>query len=786
MSFGVILTSIYPPRFFNSCVFSSKISNYSIFRFNFLKSSFDNLGFVIKDYGSLLNCYSHVTTKFSLVIDDAGTHYTGSLCGTDFEKGLIFDSSLNYYTYSASFHYQGYIRNIEKDVTYYGGLRNKLPNGTGMILIASRPAFIGNFLNGAPSGIGFFFGKREELEFFGIFHSKPMYGVYSKNFQYYEGIFSALHERDNRVDFEKYPVTLYNLPECIKLHQEFQDFIVKGICRHFNERIFEIRGELVYGSKRLTGRFIVKYRNGGFYRGMLEEGSRIGLGYFESPEGSFKLFGVFNGESAIQGYLLIHHSSENSAKSQKIDNILIPQMIFGNILYDSNGKIHVKGSAKVIFTNGYIYYGQFCNNSITGYGRLYKKDTENSVYTGQLFYGKQFGLGQLKTKSFTYEGEISNDQFHGYGKLQKDGIIAKGYWQNGLCHYAQLIFQNSQRSLGFNMMSILFENPSVEFRLESLIGTVELYFNKSTGQTLAEVYDEINNPDRGDKKPETRALERRGSLDQSQLPKPYSVPAKRKLSVNHKENSSSSLASRGIKTSENHKQYPPRVNTSLRRLESHTSIHNAPNRGDTTSNKQKTYKISNFTFQKSYTKQLSKFYVSPSRVNLSLNTSAMVEMEENVEKIYSFVGRCTKDSGGKFLGEVRKHGDVFCILETDKWFQVGTGYYKNCDGSEEIFGEMSNFKISGLGTSMTATKRFTGEFRNNKPEGVVIKSRPPKEDYIGTFRAGLKHGFGIKTSVDEIGDQVTFLFNFWKGELRYLAKIGQDDTKSPHKTSNLG
>jgi hypothetical protein len=775
MAFGVILTSIYPPRFFNSCVFSSKISNYSLFRFNYLRSSFDNLGFVVKDYGVLLNCFSHVQTKFSLAMDDSGAHYTGSLNGSEYEHGLIFDRFLNYFTYSNSFQYQGYIRHLENDVTYYGGLRNKLPSGNGMILIASRPVFIGNFINGVPSGHGFYFSKREELEFFGSFHSRPLFGVYSKNYQYYEGVFKVIPDRETMIDFEKNPITMNNLKECKKLHQEFQDFIVSGICRHYSQRIFEISGEIIFGSKQLTGRFVVKYMNGALYHGLMQNGSRLGMGYFATPEGSFKLFGLFNGESSVKGYLLIQHALENSVKSQKVDNILIPQMIFGDILYDSNGKLHVKGMAKVLFTNGSVYYGQFCNNSITGYGRLYKKDDQDSVYTGQIYYGKQFGLGQLKTKTFTYEGQFSNDQFHGYGKLQREGITVKGYWTNGLCQYATLHFFASERCLGFNTMSILFATPTIEFSAQSLEGYVELYFDKSTGQTLAEVYEALNQDVKQENRIEFRTEERRKSVDQSQLAKFNSVPRKRKMSFQALENSTSSIKSKSKKVLEKNPNYPPQVNTSLRRLGSQTRLNPASLKAETSIMHSKAFKISNFTFQKSLSRQYSKFLVNPPRTNNSLNSSMVLDMEEQYEKIYCFVGRCSTANGGTFIGEIRKHDEVFGVLETDKRFLHGVCFYHNTAGTEETLGKVTNFRITGEAMKITTAKRLMGYFQNSKPEGLIIKSRPPKEDYIGVFKAGKKHGFGMKVCKDERGRQVTFLFNFLKGELRSLAKISAEE-----------
>lgn len=781
MSYGVILTSIYPPRFFDACVFSSKISNYCMFRFNFLRNSFDNLGFVVKDYDSLLKCFSRVSSKFSLALSVSGAHFVGSLSGTQYEKGLIFDENKNYFTHSNSFQYQGYIRNIQVDITYFGGLRNKLPNGPGMILIGSKPLLIGNFVNGFPCGSGYYFSSNEQLEFFGSFYSRPLYGVYSKNSQYYEGIFKPITQPSEKgVEFEKKPIMLNNLKQYLMLHQQFQDFLVRGVCRHYSQKIHEISGQLAFGSDQMTGRFVVKYTNGSTYIGMLEKGARQGMGYFESPEGSFKLFGVFNGDFSVKGYLLIQHAADSSLKSKNDENMLLPQMIFGDIVYDATGKLLVKGMAKVIFTNGYVYYGQFIKNSITGYGKLYKKDAEHSVYTGQIYYGKQFGLGQLKTQSYVYEGEFSNDQFHGYGKLQKQGVTVKGFWQNGSCQYANLHFEASHRIVAFNSMYIRFDRPTTHFDLHALEGVVELYFVKNAGHTLADVYDGINSEQhQGEVKLVSRNQERKGSMSPKHVQRFQSNNKKRKMTTNPRDASIMSMKAKRTKIFEKNRLLSPQHNSSLKRLEMQPCLPNDPLQLEQGDLKQKPYKISGYTFQKLQSKNKSRLNVNISRNVPSANNLMMFDMEEQYDKIYSFSGRCHRHHDGKFIGEVRKHDEVFGVIETDKRFAYGVGLYKNSEGDEEILGSLSHFRISGEGMRVTSTTKWIGQFKSDQPEGLIIKSRPPKEDYIGNFRAGKKHEYGIKVSKGEKGQKITFLFNFWHGELRSLAKLSYEEEKSP-------
>lgn len=772
------MTSVSPERFFSACCFSGKISNYCIFRSNYVMSSFDNMGFVIKDYSTLLRCFSEINTKFSLVIDPAGNHYCGSLSGSKYKKGLIFDKKLNYFTYSDSFHYKGYIRNIEDEVTYFGGLSKKLPNGHGLIVISSKPVFLGNFINGVPSGRGFYFSKREDLNFFGTFHSKPIYGIFKRNMQYISGIFTTVNDDEKVVNFEQNPVTLNNLKECNKLMSTFLDFYVKGECRHFDETIFEIKGVIRYSVKELSGLYDIDYIKGSRFYGYLERGRRSGIGYLISSEGKFQLFGVFDGSSQVRGYMLIDHSGENSAKESQEQHILIPQLIYGNILYDSSGRMHLKGQAKVVLTNGAVYYGQFINNSITGYGRLCRRDSEDSVYTGQIYFGKQYGVGKLETKSFIYEGEFRDDKFHGYGEYKNNRHVVKGFWQNGFCLYANIQYLIADTDIYFYSLNIVFDQPSNNFELCQLVGTIELYYDKASSQILTDIYDEMNLVESEAKLNKSKIFERRGSVHGSNPTKQNNPSKKRKMSIPQRETSVKSVFSYAINDFQG---TISKKENKLKRLTSYSKI-NESIRFDTNAwSRNNSLKLKS-RLNISTAKGMSRFIPNRQlRQNTSMISLHLIDLEDHLEKVYRFGGRISK--GGRCSGIIRRYADTLAVLESDIGFQEGIIYYSNSSKTEEIYGAMRVFKVTGIATKVTTNCRFIGWFKDNKPDGLAIKTTLGKDKFIGEYRKGFKHGQGLKKSKDDHGRVTLHLFDYLAGELVSLSRLAVSEAQArPLKT----
>jgi hypothetical protein len=709
-----------------------------------------------------------------------------------FEKGLLFDEKLNYFSYSHSRDYHGFIRSVEDNIMYNGGLRDKMPSGFGYITVNGSVVLLGKFNKGIPKGICYYFNKRGELNFIGSYYSTPVFGVFGKNGRYYEGTFDVSMPTNREVNFVKNPITLSNLRECKKIHDAFADFVVNGVCNHYDDNIYQFQGRIQYEAKEHSGHLEVTYRNGSKYIGEIFNSSRSGLGYLVTNGGKFKIFGTFKGGNEVRGYFLIDPMSENSLKETSL-GLLIPRMIYGDILYDLDGKVWIRGQVKAILSNGSVYYGQFLNNSLTGYGKLYKNDELRTVYTGQIYYGKQCGVGQLDTINYTYEGEFHNDKFQGLGKYSDENIILKGFWQESLCLYGSIEFKERRNRINFNLMYILFDTPTFDFSFNRMKGYVEVFFDSHTIHSLGEVYSSINISEQAETK-EVRVLERRGSMFGGSATKfEHIVDLVRKV---YKDDMAEA------KGKSSHSQPKQLVHKSLMKLIGRTGSSDnvgkepsgyaglpfrpspgskeagaslSPRHSPSSPRKIGTISSTNlksspipsagrlnprhFTIRSKFNRQTS----------LAEQYPTMEELEERLVRVYTFVGRYSCEEGGLFTGMVKKFEEPFLVVQLDRGFHRGLGYLKSTEGYKEIYGEMRDFRVSGLASSTWRNSRMLGHFEHSLPDGLVVKIVNNKESYTGHYQRGQKHGEGFK-KVDREAKHV-HLLGYFRGELKSIAKI---------------
>ena len=177
---------------------------------------------------------------------------------------------------------------------------------------------------------------------------------------------------------------------------------------------------------------LIKYSDGSFYEGTLENGQKNGQGAYTMPTGYTYEGQWLNGEISGQGIAKYPDGSvyEGTFLNGRPNGL-------GSIFYDDgstyvgdwlNGKISGKGVAE--YENGLRYEGEFENTMHHGQGIL-TSDTGYS-YDGSWVNGAKQGAGTIVyTDKSTYTGAVLAGKRSGVGtQTSSDGIILSGIWQN--------------------------------------------------------------------------------------------------------------------------------------------------------------------------------------------------------------------------------------------------------------------------------------------------------------------------------------------------------------------
>ena len=743
----------------------------------------------MKDYNKFLKASRSQDSKFSLALNQIGAHFCGSIKDGKFCKGILFDNKMNYSTYSRDVNFHGYMRSVDKnerDILYVGAMRNKMPDGVGIIIVNSKVSFFGHFSKGIPNGRGYYFNDEEKLTFFGAFYSEPVYGTFYEKPRRYEGKF--ISELKN-LDFINNPITPGKMVECTKIQNAFKDFRIKGRCSYFDYGIHEVIGLVQSGgNSQLTGRFEVKYLNNSIYIGELKNGSRHGVGYLRTNDGQFQLFGDFRSGNNMWGYLIIQ--TDTSFPEPSID-ILIPRVIFGNMIYDSNGKISVYGNIKAILNCGSIYYGSFLNNSITGYGVLYQKIKGfPSKYTGQFYYGEQRGVGRLETPDYVYEGEFLKDLFHGYGQLRKEGYVLKGKWCNGKCLYASMTLRNPEtpsdsRRLQFQTINIIFDQPTLVFEPSQMSGIVEIYLDQSLSQELKATYEALNegNPHENNQG-EIRSGERRGSYIDSKLSYQFEdivnvlaggiLKSRLRTETNPGFMSPPLIQNKVVTNNQTFKKIY-RKNSNL--IPERPSQRNFEIKIDNNiqGRMNKVQRSPSLGVVRSRFRQSGGRTKNTQLSHLGHEDSFLPIFAEKEEfnRIFCFEGQIIRNisKGAKLRGIIRKFEDTFCVIETDLFFSRSIAYIRDDILNIEKYGEFKGFSLQGIGSSTIGNTMIQGSFSSGLPNGICIKSVNNKEQYIGYYKDGKKHGPGIKKNSEKDNKSTIYLYDFNNNHMMSLSKI---------------
>jgi hypothetical protein len=134
--------------------------------------------------------------------------------------------------------------------------------------------------------------------------------------------------------------------------------------------------------------------------------------------------------------------------------VFIPVYIFGQEVGCVSGSC-TDGQGKYVYTNGFVYEGNFVKGLRSGLGILtdpegnkydgmWENDmfhgqgtytwSDGSKYTGEWKNGVQDGYGIFfYPNGDKYTGYFKNNQFHGKGKYTwADGTVQEGIYENGI------------------------------------------------------------------------------------------------------------------------------------------------------------------------------------------------------------------------------------------------------------------------------------------------------------------------------------------------------------------
>jgi len=102
------------------------------------------------------------------------------------------------------------------------------------------------------------------------------------------------------------------------------------------------------------------------------------------------------------------------------------------------------------FKGGHLYYGEWVDKQLNGWGTLIWYDGEK--YVGNWLVSKRHGWGEMTYKNGdTYKGEWVDNDFSGWGVFtSEDGTMQEGVWKKGKFLYAKKIDSNTlTKSLKF-------------------------------------------------------------------------------------------------------------------------------------------------------------------------------------------------------------------------------------------------------------------------------------------------------------------------------------------------
>lgn len=229
-------------------------------------------------------------------------------------------------------------------------------------------------------------------------------GNYKISGNFRHGMFNGLQriKKKNKFDLEAYFDGM-DLPSEIKLRNKQNFFFNQNHYHSIEERIFNIN---LY---ELNNIMIQEFRSIKYY---LEQGIDS-IVYLKSIIKNISVNKLSIGPLKNKPVVV----------TRKVTRVQLKCGIYvGEII---NSKLNGKG--KLFFNNKDVYFGQFEDNKIQGFGTYYYKD--GTIYTGEFVNGKRHGIGNLiDPNKNKYQGQWSDNKMHGKGIYTTSYFTIEGNW----------------------------------------------------------------------------------------------------------------------------------------------------------------------------------------------------------------------------------------------------------------------------------------------------------------------------------------------------------------------
>lgn len=367
-----------------------------------------------------------VKNPFENLVADAleDTQQTGS----PLKKGRVTQGEVSKnpdYTYLENYFYNRPILDLNLPASYFGELKNGLPDGKGKLFDAKGDLiYEGEFYGGKVHGAG------------KLFTSKNTGIVHYKDGSYFEGKFEFINNMlegkgklfhpNGRLEYEgdfsrgiKHGIGILYRENSFRYEGEFKNGLLHG-----KGKIIDPSGKIIHEgefSGGLPNGFGVSYcPNGAKYEGEFKNGHPHGKIKLFTSAGELQFEGLYKNGKQISGKETLKRGwiYEGEYQDDKKHGKGKLMHSSGKITYEGDFKSGIpEGIGKIYFSNGDSYDGyvknRFAQNEFRPYPHGQGKMTyeaKNNSYEGEWVNGLRHGLGSLKGRSWELSGIWENDR----------------------------------------------------------------------------------------------------------------------------------------------------------------------------------------------------------------------------------------------------------------------------------------------------------------------------------------------------------------------------------------
>ena len=458
------------------------------------------------------------------------------------------------------------------------------------------------------------------------------------------------------------------------------------------------------------------------------------------------------------------------------------------------------------------YSGEFLNGVYHGKGTLYKKlrstSTIYSTYVGDFAYGQKHGMGSEKCAEYTYTGAYAKDQFHGKGKKvlankdYYDGTFVIGSFSAGKVRLTEPtgdIYEGSYKKYHYEGSGKLKMTDgtvySGHFKNGQLNGVVTI--TKPDGTKVKEKFEngiplsekEVQNVVQEPQVEKAKDAPKKESAKKETIKKETA----KKEAIKKESTKKDDVKASGVKKEQADKK-------SIKKEENKNSRATSDNgqNDKATFKKLSSYKKKPMLFAK----KLEELNLNMDKVNQSVAQSVKnaeaarkaaqeltgkLRLRYDGKKAESIIDSKTQETdkyygGFSFNDKIDGEG-IYEWASGDKYFgehvfgyRSGTGYYESENGSkyfgkwwdndkhgpgvhllsdgEKYLGDFVKNDAEGYGKRITSIGNiYEGGMKKDRHEGYGTyvwseKSQWPGDKYVGQWKEGRRHGFGVYYCAD--------------------------------------